>query len=110
MNSWQVGALYPPGGLNNIAWQQPGGVGTQVFPAQQTSVDYFAVTPFSELTGVFSSPCGHFENYPLIQQEFDYETGSSVALVCCPLCGYVVYTIEPFELALNPVANPQLPI
>jgi len=109
-NSWQIGALYPPGGLHGIKWSQPGGVGTQVFPQQQTGVDYFSVRPFSELSGVWSSPCGHFSNTPWIQQEYDYTTENSVALICCPLCGIVVYTIEPFDLALNPVANPQLPL
>jgi hypothetical protein len=109
-NSWEIGALYPAGGLNGIAWQQPGGVGTQVFPAQQTGSDYFSVKPFSELSGVFAVGCGHFCNYPLIQQEWDYETNSSVALIQCPLCGFVSYTLEPFEAALNTTFQPQVPI
>ena len=109
-NSWQVGALYPPGGPNNVKWSQPGGIGTIVLPQQQTGVDYFSTKPFSELSGQFASPCGHYQNMPLIQREWDYETNSSVALICCELCGYVAYTIEPFEAALNTVLQPQLPI
>ena len=109
-NSWAVGTLYPPGGLNNIKWSQPGGAGTLVYPQQQTGVDYFSTKPFSELSGQFSCGCGHFVNEPLIQREWDFVTDSSVALICCPMCGYVQYTLEPFEDALNPVLNPQLPI
>ena len=109
-NDWQIGALYPPGGLNNIKWSQPGGVGTPVYPQQQTGVDYFSSHPFSELSGQFSVGCGHFCNMPLVQQEYDYVTESSVALICCPLCGYVQYTLEPFESALSTVYQPQLPI
>lgn len=109
-NSWQVGALYPPGGLNNIKWSQPSGVGGIVYPQQQTSVSYFAVTPFSELSGLWSVGCGHFCDYPLIQREWDFTKNSSVALICCPLCGFLAYTIEPFEAALNTTYQPQVPI
>jgi|SRR5579863_566048 len=109
-NSWEIGALYPsPGGLGGF-WKQPGGVGTQVFPAQQTGVDYFSIKPFSELSGVFSAICGHYINYPLVQREFDYTTNQSVALVTCSACGIVQYTIEPFEAALNTVEQPWLVI
>lgn len=106
-NNWQIGALYPPGGLNGIAWKQPipGGL---VYPQQVTGVDYYSVQPFSELSGLMSSPCGHFFNYPLVQREYDYLTESSVALIQCPLCGYLIYTLEPFESALNTVEQPWL--
>ena len=109
-NAWEIGALYPAGGLNNVQWSQPGGVGTQVCPAQQTGVDYLSIQPFSELTGQMSAGCGHFFNQPLIQREYDYDTESSVALLCCAVCGYVQAAIEPFEAALNPVNYPMLVI
>ena len=108
-NDWQVGALYPPGGLNNIKWSQPGGVGTLVYPQQQTGVDYFSTTPFSELSGVFNSGCGHSFDEPLVQREYDYNTNQSVALIQCPLCGFIIYTLEPFESALDTITQPQLP-
>lgn len=79
-------------------------------PQQQTSVDYFEVTPFSELTGTQVGGCGHYFDYPLIQQEYDWTTGSSVALLCCPLCGFVVSYLEPFEAALDTVQQPQIVI
>jgi len=109
-NAWEIGALYPPDGLNGIAWSQPAGVGGQVFPGPVTSVSYFETTPFSERSGVFAPFCGHSVNAPLIQKEWDYTTNSSVALVCCPECGAVCYTIEPFEDALSTVMQPQLPL
>lgn len=107
-NRWQIGTLYPEGGLNNINWSQPGGPGTQVFPQQQVGVDYISIDPFNELTGIMSVGCGHFINTPLIQREYDYDTGESVALCTCPLCGYIQEAIEPFEAALDTVAIPQL--
>ena len=110
VNSWKVGALYPAGGLNGVAWKQPGGVGTQVFPADVTSTSYFSVTPFNENSGVFVAGCSHYMNYPLIQREWDYTTNSSVALICCNRCGYVQYILEPFESALSTVMQPQLSI
>ena len=109
-NDWQIGALYPAGGLNGVAWQQPGGIGTQVFPAPVVSVAYFEVTPFSELSGVFRPGCGHSVNMPLIQQEWDYVNNVSVALCCCPECGFVCYTLSPFSAALSTVFQPQLPL
>jgi len=107
-NRWQVGALYPSGGRGGVAWKQPGGVGTLVYPQQVTGVDYFSTKPFSELSGMMSSPCGHYMNAPLVQREYDYTTNQSVALLCCQLCGYVVWTISPFEAALNTVQLPYL--
>ena len=54
-NSWQVGTMYiQPNGPNGL-FRQPGGPGTLVYPQQQTSVNYYETTPFSELTGVFSA-------------------------------------------------------
>ncbi len=107
-NRWQVGALYPSGGRSGVAWTQPGGVGTPIYPQQATGTDYFSPHPFSELSGTMSAPCGHYMNAPLVQREFDYTTNQSVALICCELCGYVVWTISPFEAALNTVQLPYL--
>ena len=107
-NAWEIGALYPPDGLGNIKWSQPGGVGTMVYPQQQTSTDYFSVKPFSELSGMMACPCGHYINSPLVQREYDYTVNDSVALICCEMCGYVCWSISPFEAALSTVNIPQL--
>lgn len=108
-NSWQIGTLYlQPGGKGGF-WKQPGGPGTQVFPAQATSVDYFSVKPFSEQSGLFSCGCSHFCNYPEIYRDIDVTTGEVLAMVTCPLCSFLQYTL-PYEEALSTVQNPQLVI
>jgi len=107
-NDWEIGALYPtPSGLNGL-WSQPGGPGTLVYPQQEIGGDLLSIKPFNEFSGIFRAPCGHSMNQPLVQREYDYDTQSSVALICCALCGYVVYTLEPFEAALNTTYQPQL--
>jgi hypothetical protein len=106
-NSWEIGALYPsPGGQGGF-WKQPV-IGGLVYPQQATGTDLFSIHPFSELSGVFSNFCGHWFNSPMVQREYDYTTSSSVALILCPLCGAVIYTLEPFESALNTVEQPWL--
>lgn len=109
-NSWQIGTLYPPGGLNNIAWSQPGGPGTPVYPQQEVGGAYESTVPFNERTGMFSAGCGHSMNQALVQREYDYDNDISVALVLCPLCGYTQYSISPFEAALSTVYQPWLVI
>lgn len=109
-NRWQVGALYPPGGLNNIAWRQPDGVGGLVYPQDVSGGGYFEVTPFNERTSIFTVGCGHGVNSALVQREYDYNTNQSVALICCEKCGFVQATISPFENALNTVEYPWLVI
>jgi hypothetical protein len=73
-----------------------------------TGVNYFSTQAFSELSGIFRPGCGHSVNEALIQREWDFTTNNSVALCCCPECGFVCYTLEPFESALNTVYQPQL--
>lgn len=108
-NRWQVGALYPPGGLNNVKWQQAA-PGDLVYPQQQTGQNYLSIQPFNELSGIFSAGCGHFMNSPLLQQEYDYDTNSSCMLVTCALCGFCQYVIEPASDALNTVQYPWVTI
>ena len=104
-NSWTVGTMYvQPNGPNGL-FKQPGGPGTQVFPAQVTSVDYFQVTPFSELTGTMSAGCGHFQNAPTLQQEYDEESDQLVILVICNVCSYIQYFLPVADI-LSTVYNP----
>lgn len=107
-NRWILGALYPyPSGLNGVAWKQAAPFAL-VYPQQQTSAEYFEVTPFNEATGIFRSICGHSVMGALVQREYDYNTNQSVALICCPLCGAVNWTVSPFEAALDTVEAPWL--
>jgi hypothetical protein len=102
-----IGTLYEQN-HNNVPWTQPGGPGTVVFPQQQSGP--FANYPvpgqfFIEQSGLWSVGCGHFVDYPWIFRDFDQCTGESVAVVACPMCSYIQYLIEPFELFDDPVQN-----
>ena len=97
-----------PNGPNGL-FRQPNGPNTQVFPAQATGVDYFSTHPFSELSGQMVGGCGHYQNSPMLQQEFDEVSGDLVMLVMCEICSYIQYSL-PVEAALSTVQNPQLVI
>src|SRR5271166_5813269 len=103
-NTWEIGLQYLKT-WNNIAWSQPGGIGTKVFPQQPTgNSDLFSVLPYNSLTGVYIVGCGHSVNQVLVLQDWDYDTNMSVALICCPSCSYIQSRIEPYSLALtNPL-------
>lgn len=108
-NDRTIGALYPlNGGLGGF-WSQPGGPNTTVFPQQETgNTDYFSTKPFNELTGQYMGVCGHSFNEVLVQRDYDLDTATSVALLCCPLCGCVQRTIEPYEDATTGSSNASL--
>ena len=100
-NDFAIGALYVPGGIPGY-FTQPGGIGTQVFPAQvQASSDYLSVKPFTELTGTYLFGCEHSANEVMVFRSWDYTTNMSVAILACPICTYVQRTIEPFEAAVS---------
>lgn len=110
VNDWMVGLQYDPT-WNNVAWSQPGGPSTIVFPQQENSPWLNYPVPgqwFVELTGLWVSGCGHWQDFPLIIEDFDCTTGKSVALVCCSLCSYLNYVIEPFSSAVY--SDPQFGI
>lgn len=108
-NDWIVGALYPlDGGIGHF-WTQPDGPFTTVYPKQKSAnVDYFSQVPFNELSGSYMGVCGHSFNMVLVQREYDYENSISVALLCCPSCGTVQRTVEPFEDAVTGSSNGSL--
>ena len=108
-NSWTIGTMYVrPNGPNGL-FRQPGGPGTQVFPAQVTGTDYFSTRPFSELSGQWVAGCGHFQDYPTLQNEYDEVSGKQVVLVLCSVCSWIQYSTTP-ELAYSTVFNPQVVI
>src|SRR6516162_9578598 len=86
--------LYPQ--YNNIAWTQPGGPGTIVFPQQTNStIPGFPVPGSSQndkgqaLWPVWG--CGHGTNVLRLFKDFDSVTGLSAACVCCAVCSYIQY-------------------
>lgn len=88
-----VGTLYRPN-FNNIPWSQPGGPGTQVFPAQQNGPFLNYPVPgqfFSEFSGLFFVGCGHSVDYPKIFNDVGQIGGIVMVAVCCPLCSFIQY-------------------
>jgi hypothetical protein len=104
-----IGSIYSPD-FHGIPWSQPGGTGTQVFPQQQINVPWknypVAGQFFSENTGLWTAGCGHWFDYPAIFRDFDSATSMSAAVVCCPLCTFLIRLIEPYEQYTNPLTNP----
>lgn len=100
---FRVGALYNGGYQNGLlVYTQPGGVGTPVSPLPpQTSPPknwrntfYLPVYP-TTLTALLAWPCGHWINEPEIFQVYDPYAEVQAALLCCSVCSYIGYIIEP---------------
>jgi hypothetical protein len=87
----EVGALFPES--YQPIYTQPGGIGTPVVPQQEVG----------ELTGIYRSPCGHSLN----SWETAWATvnGSQMAIVKCPLCGYINNIYTPAVWASFPILN-----
>lgn len=109
MSVLTVGALYIPN-YNGIAWSQPGGVGTTVFPQQNTGQFWnqpgktfpLLGPPFAEAgQALWISACGHGWDSMWIARDFDSTTNMSAAVCCCPLCSFIVRLLEPYTLLQN---------
>jgi len=103
MNDWVVGVQWDKK-FNNIAWSQPGGPGTPVFPAQPTgNSDLFSVLPFNSKTGTYIMGCNHSMDQVWLQRDWDYINNVAVGLILCPQCSYCSRVISPWEQAYNPL-------
>ena len=109
MSVLTVGTLYKSN-FNGIAWSQPGGSGTTVFPQQNTGPfwlqpgkTYPVIGPnFAEAgQALWRAGCNHGFNTFQSFRDFDSATGKSAAVVCCPICSYIVQLLEPYELLDN---------
>jgi hypothetical protein len=83
-----LGALYPDSTDVYPVFTQPGGPGTQAFPAQ----------PIGERMGLFSSSCLHWFNAWRVQFTSYVDNEDvihQIALVQCPLCGNLQQIIDP---------------
>lgn len=95
-----IGTLYHKN-YNGIAWSQPGGPNTTVFPQQNDG--QFAGYPIlgniiSEAgESLWHSPCGHGWDCMLVERDFDDSTHKSVAVYQCPICSLILQYVEPFE-------------
>ena len=93
-----IGTLYTPFEPGNLPsyWSQPGGPGTQVFPAQHPG----------QLSAQYILGCGHASNILRIWEVYDSDTKQQAALVCCAACGYIQQIIEPYSQFQNYIQNP----
>jgi hypothetical protein len=101
--TFTVGVPYDPN-YNGIAWSQPAGPGTTVYPQQVTGGGPIDLKPTTELSGFFSYSCSHVVNSPMIFRDVDLSTGKQVVLVCCPQCSTVQRSMTPEEFA-DPIGN-----
>src|SRR5579872_948859 len=98
--------LYP--NWNNIAWTQPGGKGTAVFPAQTNGpftaypVPGQVIDDLGQALWLFG--CGHGVDVIRVFKDFDPTTGLSAACICCSVCSYIQYLVEPAEDATISIA------
>ena len=103
-----VGTLRNGGYVNGLlVFTQPGGPGTKVSP-QPSQVNpppnwknsnWLPAFPYS-YQGLLSWPCGHWTNTAEIYQQYDEENEVEAALLCCPVCSFIVNIVEPYsELA-----------
>jgi hypothetical protein len=103
-----IGTIYVPGWMG-IAWSQPGGPGTQVFPAENTGP--FTAYPvggqlFAENSGLWFFGCQHSVMLPMIFRDYDSVTLMSAAMICCPICTYLQRVQEPYESIDDPMRYP----
>jgi len=105
-----IGTLYQAK-YNNINWSQPGGKGTQVFPAQADGQPFSAYPVPGQIfveagEALWRAGCGHGFDAFRIQQDYDPTTKSSCALILCPICSYLINVIEPYELVYSVTQHP----
>lgn len=95
-----LGSFYIPN-YNGIAWTQPGGPNTKVFPAQNDGPFLQYPTPGQFISeageALWRGPCGHGWDTFQIWKDFDDLTGQSVAIVACPICSISLHYVEPYE-------------
>lgn len=106
----QVGTLYRNGFVNGLkVWTQPGGPGTQVFPAVPSifpaqNMGYPQVV--MSYPALYYSGCGHPLNCWEVQEEFSPESGDVAALLLCPLCQFVQAIYDPASLYYDYIDTP----
>ena len=102
MFPFEVGILYNGGYVNGqLIYTQPNGPGTPVFP-QPPKVnpppnwknEFYPSYPFAYI-GLLTWGCGHWTNTMEKFTVFDPYNDCVAALLCCPVCSYIGYIIEP---------------
>jgi hypothetical protein len=90
---FEVGQLYGDGLVNGLRlWTQPGGVGTTVFPKVPNIFPAqfmgYPQVPMAYPAQYYAG-CGHPLNCWTINYYYDPYAQSQMALICCPMCGYI---------------------
>lgn len=100
MSSFVIGSLYQPQ-WHNIAWSQPGGVGTTVYPGPNDGPFGY---PQNQILmqesgqGLWTAGCNHWFLTWLLFRDYDTVTQMSAAIQCCNVCSFIVRVYEPYEL------------
>jgi hypothetical protein len=98
------GFLFRVGDLYNGVYTQPGGNSTPVFP-QPPQVNpppnwknaaWLPAYPYVRI-GELSWGCLHWTNTCEVYKVFDNYAQENAALLCCPVCSYIGYIIEPYD-------------
>ena len=99
----QIGTLYNGGYQNGIrVYTQPQGPGTPVFPQPPTTsppqnwrnTAYLPVYP-TVFVSLLTFGCGHRTNTVEVFEQWDPVNGVQAALLCCPVCSFIVEIVEP---------------
>jgi len=102
---FRVGALYNGGYQNGIlVYTQPGGVGSPVVPQPPAvnpppswkNSNWLPAFPYC-YQGLLTWGCKHLTNTCETYRVYDNYAKMSAALLCCPVCSYIGYIIEPYE-------------
>ena len=90
---FSVGQLYLGFERNGLpVWSQPGGPGTQVFPAlpqQFPTVNIGYPSVVMSYPALYYAGCLHPLNCWEIYSYYDPYEEEIMALVCCPMCSYI---------------------
>lgn len=113
-HQYVVGELYGGGLVNGLPfWSQPGGIGTQVFPAQPSQFPlnfqgYYQV-PMT-YPSLYVAGCLHAFNCYAVFEVYDPVLAEQVALICCPACQFIQAIIAPYSNYQNYEITPILTV
>jgi hypothetical protein len=99
-----LGSLYITN-YQGIAWSQPIPGGT-VYPQQNTGPFGY---PGNQILmqepgqGLWTSGCGHWWDCIQVFRDYDSDAQQSAAVLCCPLCSFLIRVVEPYELIEDPI-------
>jgi hypothetical protein len=92
-----------------VAWSQPDGANTTVYPTENTGPFTAYPVPgqmFAENSGMWFFGCGHSVMLPLVFRDYDNMLGESVAVICCPMCTFIQRYQSPYESIQDPFNFP----